>query len=334
MARWYLSDDNTDVIVTSRIRIARNISGVPFGVNLSEDDRKDINLRVKNAILESNTPFAKSLRFIEMKDIPENECYAMVERHIISPAFAKNRENKAIILSDDESICVMIGEEDHIRIQVLYSGMCLNKAYDMAERIDTLLCDKLHFAYDKQLGFLTECPTNLGTGLRASVMLHLPMLESSREMSVILDSVSKIGFTVRGMYGEGSDSSAGLYQLSNQITLGITEKDAIQNLQSIANQIVEREQKLRESYDGAVIEDKVWRAYGLLKNARNMSSKEMMSLVSMIKLGADMGILDIERHIPTQILTECQVNMLISKYGEMDAAERDIKRADAIRNLL
>lgn len=335
MSSWYMQNGkNSDVIITSRIRLARNISGVPFGSRLTSEQKKQINERVKSAICDSNTPFAKTLKYIDMNDVPENECYAMVERHIISPEFAQNRNNKAIIISEDESVCVMVGEEDHIRIQVLYSGLELEKAYDIAERIDTLLGDQLHFAFDEKLGYLTECPTNLGTGLRASVMLHLPLLESTREVAVISDSVSKIGFTVRGMYGEGSDSAASLYQLSNQITLGISEKDALKNLQAITMQIVEKELSLRASANATILEDKVYRAYGLLKNARIISTNEMMKLTSMIKLGIGMGIIDIDSTIPMRILIECQPYSLMRKYGVLEPEERDVKRASTIRNLL
>ena len=334
MSSWYTQCDNNDVIITSRIRLARNLSGVPFGSRLTAEQKKQINERVREAICDSNTPYAKTLKYIDMNDVPENECYAMVERHIISPEFAQNKENKAILISDDESICVMIGEEDHIRIQVLHSGLDLHKAYDIAERIDTFLGEKLNFAFSEKLGYLTECPTNLGTGLRASVMLHLPLLESTREISAIADSVSKIGFTVRGIYGESSESQASLYQLSNQITLGISEKDALKNLEAITTQIIDKELSLRETARGVALEDKVCRAYGILKNARIISSKEMMNLVSMIKLGVGMGIINIDNTLPMRILIECQPNMLMRKYGSQDAHERDVKRAETIRTLL
>ncbi|MBE6797626.1 MAG: protein arginine kinase [Ruminococcaceae bacterium] len=334
MSSWYTQCDNNDVIITSRIRLARNLSGVPFGTRLTDEQKKQINERVREAICDSNTPYAKTLKYIDMNDVPENECYAMMERHIISPEFAQNKENKAILISDDESICVMIGEEDHIRIQVLHSGLDLHKAYDIAERIDTFLGEKLNFAFSEKLGYLTECPTNLGTGLRASVMLHLPLLESTREISAIADSVSKIGFTVRGIYGESSESQASLYQLSNQITLGISEKDALKNLEAITTQIIDKELSLRETARGVALEDKVCRAYGILKNARIISSKEMMNLVSMIKLGVGMGIINIDNTLPMRILIECQPNMLMRKYGSLDAHERDVKRAQTIRTLL
>lgn len=334
MSSWYNDAVNNDIIVTSRIRLARNIQGIPFPSRMNDDMRTELNNSVKNAILESNTPFSKSLKFIDMNDVPEREAYAMAERHVISPEFAANKRNKAIIISEDESVCVMIGEEDHIRIQVVYSGLALEKAYDIAERIDTLLCDKLHFAFNPQLGFLTECPTNLGTGLRASVMLHLPLLEAANEVSVIAESVSKIGFTVRGMYGEGSEAEACLYQLSNQITLGISERDAIKNLEAITGQIIDKEQLCRAECNRIRLEDRIYRSYGILKNARLINTGEMMKYISLIKLGVSMGILQIDKTLPVRILIEGQPNMLMRRFGAMDSEERDIKRAEMIRDLL
>ncbi len=335
MSNWFNnSENNSDIVVTSRIRLARNIDNLPFPARMSAEMNIDLNKRVKAAILNSNTPFAKTLKFIDMNDVPENEVFAMVERHIISPEFAQNRENKAIVISDDESICVMIGEEDHIRIQVLKSGFSLSEAYDIAERLDRLLCDSLHFAFDSTLGFLTECPTNLGTGLRASVMLHLPALEANGEISYIADSVAKLGFTVRGMYGEGSGSKAGLYQLSNQITLGISEKDALNNLSGISKQIIEKENNARQLYKDVKAQDGIFRALGILKYARLISTEEMMNCISLIKLGISLGILEMDSGLPNKILIECQPNMLMTKFGIIDSEERDKQRADFIRQLL
>ena len=181
-----------------------------------------------------------------MNDVPEIERFAMVERHIISKRFASNCENRAIIISDDESICIMLGEEDHIRMQVLLGGFQLEVAYKIANDIDTILCGGLDIAFDDRIGFLTECPTNLGTGLRASVMLHLPLIEGNREIADISESISKIGLTVRGMYGEGTKALASLYQVSNQVTLGITEENAIDNLKIIVDQIIQKERNYRK----------------------------------------------------------------------------------------
>lgn len=335
MSSWYTQTaaDN-DIVISTRIRLARNLENIPFPSKMNGEMLDDVKYKVKKALLDSDTPFAKSLRFISMEDIPVSEIYAMVERHIISPEFAKNGKNGAVVISEDESICIMIGEEDHIRIQVILAGLQLDKAYEIAENLDRILCGCLNIAYDEQLGFLTECPTNIGTGLRASVMLHLPAMEGSGGVAEISDSIGKIGFTVRGMYGEGSKSKASLYQISNQITLGITEKNAIDNLNLIARQIAEKEREERKQLPLIKLQDIVFRAYGSLKYQRILSSDEMMKQVSKLKLGVSMGILSIDPALPFKIFMETQPNMLCRKYGEKTPEERDILRADIIREML
>ncbi len=331
MSRWYLdAAAQNDIAVSCRIRLARNIDGLPFSSRMTDNDRRILNERVKTAILNGNSQFSKNLKYINMSDIPEIQRYAMVERHIISPEFASKTDDTAIILSDDESISIMIGEEDHIRIQVLKSGMDFKEAYALAENVDRLLSSKLQFAFDKELGYLTECPTNLGTGLRASVMLHLPALENNNEIGGIIDSISKIGFTVRGMYGEGSKSLASLYQVSNQITLGISENSALENLKIIALQIIEKELKLRENGEKTKLEDICWRAVGILKNARILTSEETINLISRVKLGQSMGIIDINCK-PIKMLIEAQPYMLMQRYGVTEPDDRDVYRANMIR---
>lgn len=333
MSSWYtVSAPENDIVVSTRIRLARNLSDMPFPAKMTDAQREELKIRVKDALIESNTPFAKTLKFIDMAAVPENEVGAMVERHIISPEFAASNRNRAIILSEDESISIMIGEEDHLRIQVLLGGLQLEKAYDIAEQLDSILHAGLHFAYDSQLGFLTECPTNLGTGLRASVMLHLPVSEQRGEISLLSDTVGKIGFTVRGIYGEGSKSAASMYQISNQITLGISEKNALDNLKIIIGQIADKERNAAKEIKSIIIEDKAYRALGILRNSRILSGKEMMNLLSLIKLGQSVGI--IKEEINTiQLLIEGQPHMLMRKFGEMTPEERDICRASALREV-
>ncbi|MBQ4119230.1 MAG: protein arginine kinase [Clostridia bacterium] len=331
MSSWYQTNGpQDDIAVSSRIRLARNLSGIPFPARMTNLERAKLNAKVKKAIMESNTPFAKSLKYIDMRDVPETQKYAMVERHIISPEFAKLKDESAVILSSDESISIMIGEEDHIRIQVITSGLQLSEAYDVAERIDSLLHGSLQFAFDSNLGFLTECPTNLGTGLRASVMLHLPALENSGEIGELSSSIAKIGFTVRGMYGEGSKSAAALYQVSNQVTLGLSEKNALENLNIITTQLMEKELESRKKIDTISLEDICFRALATLKNARILSSSEMMQLISRVKLGQSMGILKIDA-LPIKVLVEAQPFMLMQKYGILEPKDRDIYRANMVR---
>lgn len=334
MSSWYTEPSpQDDIVVSTRIRLARNLSGIPFPSRMTESLREELNNRVKKAICESNAPFAKGLKYIDMSDVPENEIYAMVERHVISPEFASSTSKRAIILSEDESISIMIGEEDHIRIQVILGGLQLEKAYNIAEQIDKLLFDKLSFAFDSRLGYLTECPTNLGTGLRASLMLHLPVLESMGEIPQLAESIGKIGFTVRGMYGEGTKSNASLYQVSNQITLGLSENNALDNLKVIASQLAEREREEWSRFNKIKLEDICYRALGTLKSCRMLSSKEMMNLLSKVKLGISMGIINTDA-LPIKLLIEGQPYMLMKKYGQMEADERDIYRANYIREQL
>lgn len=332
MSCWYSEKaPQDDIVISTRIRLARNINGVPFPSKMSPLQIEKIGEDVRKAIVDSNTPYAKSLKCIRMEDIPENERFSMVERHIISREFALKYENRSIILSEDETISIMIGEEDHIRIQVILPGLQLEKAYNIAESIDSLLCASLDLAFDERLGFLTECPTNLGTGLRASVMMHLPALDSVGEIPILADSVSKIGFTVRGMYGEGSKALASLYQISNQITLGISEKTAIDNLKIITGQLAEQERNHRLKMNRIKIEDICMRAVGILKNARILSSGEMLKHLSEIKLGMSIGIVNLNIS-PIKLIIEGQPYMIMRRFGSMSTEERDIHRAEIIRN--
>lgn len=334
MSSWYKEKaPENDIVISSRIRLARNLEKMPFPAKMTPEERRKLNDAVKDAIAGNDDPLLSTLTFISMDDVPQNEIAAMVERHIISPEFAENAAGRALLLSQNESVSVMIGEEDHIRIQVICGGLQPEKAYETAARLDALLCEKLHFAFDSRLGYLTECPTNLGTGLRASVMLHLPVLESNNGISELTNSVAKIGFTVRGMYGEGSKSYASMYQISNQITLGITEQNAIENLKVITMQIVEKERTARENLNRIRLEDICFRALGVLQNCRLCSSEEMMRLLSSCQLGKSMGILTDEIH-PVSLLIEGQPHMLMKKYGAADAEERDRYRADFLRESL
>ena len=331
MASWYKNKDS-GIVISSRIRLARNLSDMPFPRRMTPQMFDELKQRVNSAIKALPSEF--SLKFIEMNDVPETEINAMVERHVISPDFAKCYKDRAIAISADESVSIMIGEEDHIRIQVILAGSSLDEAYSIADKIDTVLNESLNFAFDNRLGYLTECPTNIGTGLRASLMLHLPVCESRGEINMVADAAGKIGLTVRGMYGEGSKSSASLYQISNQITLGISEKNAIENLKVIASQIVEREKQGRSSIERLNIEDTVFRSLGTLKYARLLSTDEFMKHISMIKLGIDEGIIEEEKLNPIELLISAQPYMLMKNCAAQTPAERDEARAKMIREML
>lgn len=258
----------------------------------------------------------------------------MVERHIVSPEFISDRRGKAVLISEDESISIMINEEDHLRIQVLREGLSLKEAAETADRIDTLLSETLDFAYDSEFGYLTQCPTNLGTGLRASVMLHLPALTESGAMPRVSSNLSKLGLTLRGTYGEGSKITGALYQLSNQITLGLSESEAVENLRAITVQLMEEERKARSQMSENIAwQDKIDRAAGILKTARVLSSSECMELLSYIRLGLSTGVL---QGVTTQELNALMVNAqpatLMARAGkQLDQNQRDILRAQMAR---
>lgn len=341
MNKWFETDNKTNdrgVVVSTRIRLARNLSDIPFPNKMSAEQKKDVIDRVSKAL--SKAKFAKdiTLKMIDMEKLNNIEANAMAERRIISPEFASNREGRAIFISQDESVAVLVNEEDHIRIQVLASGSDLPVCLKIASEIDTYLDNKLSFAFDETLGYLTQCPTNLGTGLRASVMLHLPMMESGKMIENLASTVSKLGMTVRGSMGEGSASRGALYQISNQVTLGISEQNAIDNLMSIVNQVIRQEENLRKSayeHDKISTDDKIYRALGILSTARLLSSDELLHLLSLVRLGASLGVVKTDISVLNTLLFETGAYSVCARYGEgIDLRKRDELRALFVREKL
>ena len=341
MKKWYEADNNTNdsaIVVSTRIRLARNISDMPFPDRMNSEQKAEIIKRVEGAL--KNAKFTKDivLEKIEMDKLDDISAKAMAERRIISPEFANNREGRALFLSKDESVAVLVNEEDHIRIQVLSSGSDLPICLKIAAEIDTYLDSKIKFAFDQTLGYLTQCPTNLGTGLRASVMLHLPMMENAKVIENLANTISRLGMTIRGSMGEGSNSKGALYQVSNQVTLGISEQNAIDNLMSIVNQIIKQENSLRKrayEEDSVSTNDKIYRAYGILSNARLMSSEEILNLLSLIRLGNSIGVLKTDTVALNKLIFESGAYEIASNYGEMpNARKRDELRAELVRKTL
>ena len=336
-AKWYEKAGSCgDVVVSTRVRLARNLKQYPFPARASASQREAVERQVKDALLSGNSILSKEFRFVPLENTTQEEAVSLVERHIVSPEFIADRRGKAVLISADESISIMVNEEDHLRIQVLREGFSLKEAAETADRIDTLLSENLDFAFDPELGYLTQCPTNLGTGLRASVMLHLPGLTESGAMSRIASNLSKLGLTIRGTYGEGSKSIGALYQLSNQITLGLSENEAIENLRSITVQLMEEERKARAQMSEEIAwQDKIDRAAGVLKSARVLSSSEFMELLSYIRLGLSTGVL---QGVTTQELNALMVNAqpatLMARAGkQLDETQRDVLRADIAREV-
>ncbi len=321
------------VVISSRVRLARNLRSYPFPCRMNETQRTEVVDKVRTAI--NNLPY--EFMFVLMEDINELDAVAMVERHLISPDFASSRKGTALAVTKDESISIMINEEDHLRIQVIKPGLSLVDAYAIADEIDTILNRELEFAFDKQLGFLTQCPTNLGTGMRASVMMHLCAMGESHAVSRIAANLAKLGFVIRGTYGEGSEVSSALYQLSNQVTLGISEKSAIDNLLNISNQLMQSElatrSRLMESME---YQDKISRSMGILLTARLISHAEAVRLLSNVRLGITEGLIeDISLETVDSLMLSIQPASLMRAQGEkLTPSERDKARAKLIRETL
>lgn len=337
MKKWYTSSgNNSDVVMSTRIRLARNLHEYPFPARLDVKGETEVCEKVRDALFGGNSHMKDEFAYIKMDSLSETEAVALAEKHLISPEFAAERAGRALILNKDESVSIMLCEEDHVRIQVMTPGLDMESAYETADKIDTLLDSALGFAFDENLGYLTQCPTNLGTGMRASVMLHLPALTACGQIGKLASTVSKLGLTIRGSYGEGSETKGDFYQLSNQVTLGISEKAAMDNLKSITMQLVERERNLRKEMVGsAQIQDKIFRAYGLLKHSRVLSSDEFMELISLVRLGACEKLLDISQENISEVISAAQPASLILAKGEnAEAQQRDISRAELVRTKL
>ena len=324
-------------VISTRVRLARNLKDYPFPCRLSEQGRKKVIEKVTSAIRDSNSSIASDFNLIKLDDLTEAQGVSLVERHLVSPEFISETEGRALLLSKDESMSIMINEEDHIRLQVITDGLSLEQAYDTADKLDTLLDENLEFAFDDKLGYLTQCPTNLGTGMRGYVMLHLPELEKSRTIGRIAGNLSKLGLTIRGAYGEGSEPSGSLYQLSNQVTLGISEKAAIENLENITKQLVSQERQARERLAKSIdIQDSVSRSLGLLKSAMVMTHDEALKLLSNVRFGILSGqIKDVTAEVVDSLMEKIEPATLMVNSGKnLSAQERDIERAKILREAL
>lgn len=338
MKKWYEQNgEQGDVIVSTRVRLARNLRGYPFPAKLDLDGRQTVNELVRNAVQNGNSAIRDRFQYIEMEKLTEPEAVSLVERHLISPEFASEREGRALLLMDDESVSIMINEEDHVRLQVMQQGLSLSQAYEMADKLDTLLDESFSFAFDDRLGFLTQCPTNLGTGMRASLMLHLPALQESGAMNRIAMNLSKLGLTIRGIYGEGTSPKGAMYQLSNQVTLGLSEQAAIDNLKDIAMQLVAQERSARDSMARHIETlDAVGRSMGILQNARILTNDEFMKLISNVRLGIGMGVIkDVSFDTINALTIEAQPATLMKEAGKiLTPAERDERRAQLVKEKL
>lgn len=335
---YAINDNHCSPIVSSRIRLARNIANRNFPMMLSAMESEAIIEEIVKIFIEDSS-LHKKFDVNILKELDTLKLQELVENHLMSPNLFDNALKGALIVSKDKRISIMINEEDHIRIQSIEKGFQLDEAFKAANDIDDVLEERLGYAFDEMLGFLTSCVTNVGTGLRASAMLHLPALRVIGELNKIIQMLSKIGFTVRGTYGEGSEALGNMFQISNQITLGVSEQEIIKAVTNIVNQLVEKEKKARAvllEKDRVLVEDKIYRSFGILKNARLLSYKESMMLLSDVILGAHMGILtEVNKETLYHTINCIQPASLQLKYDEkMSDRERDVKRAELIKELI
>lgn len=328
--------DNS-VVITSRIRLARNLNGVSFPGWAKKNERLSVMEMILPELVDlplMSDGFAK-----ELSELTSLNKQVMVERHLISREQAARSEGCAAVVNRKQSLSVMVNEEDHLRMQSICSGLHLRKAYDLIDQVDQQLEKKLPYAFDPKLGYITACPTNVGTGMRASAMLHLPALVLSEQIGQVLQAVSKIGLAVRGLFGEGTESLGHLFQISNQSTLGESEEVILERLERVIKQVANHEKNARlkileEDPDSLI--DKIGRAYGTLKFANLFDSKEAFSQISLIRLGADLGFFE------EGTMQQCDALMMeiqpahlqIFAGEELEPEKRDLIRAEIIRDQL
>lgn len=340
--RWMDSTagPEADIVISSRIRLARNLDRIPFPHLLNKQNGKKVTDLIKQACSQSDYKPLYTMTGVAFDQISELDRQILVEKHLISPGHAHfNDSYRGLLVNDDGSQSIMINEEDHLRIQGLLPGFDLEKCNQQVQALDDELEKFLNYAFDDHRGYLTACPTNVGTGMRASVMLHLPGMAMTAQTNRIFHSIGQVGMTVRGLYGEGTEVLGNLYQLSNQVTLGLSEEEICHNLTLMTRQIVEQERMVRDSLRSGMayqIRDRIGRAYGLLSHAAIISSNEALTLLSDLRLGIDMGLI---KHIQAAAINELIVAIrpahLQKRAGqEMDAFQRDVKRAEVIKDIL
>jgi protein arginine kinase len=337
-ASWLSGEGKSaEIVLSSRVRLARNITTFPFPPVADTDTREKVLAYVKTAI--DKTEKLKHGCFCNSGELSTLDMSFLMERHLISPEFSKAQSARGIFIDRDESVSIMVNEEDHLRIQAIKSGLDIKSSWEAADIADDELAHSLEFDYDSSFGYLTSCPTNVGTGMRASVLVHLPGLVLTREIEKVISRISRVGLTVRGFYGEGTDVLGNLFQISNQRTLGRSEEDIIGDLERVTQQIIEYEHNARTTlYNDARehIEDKIWRSYGILTHARVLTSSEVMNLLSAIRLGIGMKTLnDIPLGLINELLLLSQPAHLQKMYArEMTTNERDAVRAELVRTKL
>src|SRR5262245_45572570 len=327
----------SDIVVSTRVRLARNLRHVPFTHRARDEQLQGVLASVVNA-LQRAASFQDGM-LLRMNELSTVDRQVLVERHLVSHELGDGTRPRGIFIAPEERLSLMINEEDHLRLQAMASGFQPAEAWSAADRADDELGESLDFAFSEEIGYLTSCPTNTGTGLRASVLIHLPALVLLQEIHKVLKSIMQVGLNVRGLYGEHSDVMGNLFQVSNQTTLGQNERDSIESLERVTRQVIETEERARERLlrDARIqTEDKVWRAYGLLRYCRSISSQEVINLCSAVRLGVSLGVAGLcPLHVINELLVLTQPAHLQRYYGgELTPEERNVYRAQFVRERL
>ncbi len=328
----------SDIVISSRARLARNLDGRKFLFRTSEGEKAEIERYLYEKLKDIPAP-GGDLTYFRLDELDAIERLLLVERHLVSKEHASASGARGVFVSKSESISIMVNEEDHLRIQALHSGLQLERTWQEINDLDSEIEKLVNYAYSPKFGYLTCCPTNVGTGMRASVMLHLPTLVMTKQIAKVFESVSKIGLAVRGLYGEGTYASGDFYQISNQLTLGKSEMSIVENIGSVVPQIVRYERSVREallSQSKSLLEDRLWRAYGLLQNARVISSEETLDLLSAVRLGINLEIINkVDMPSVNALFVLTQPAHLQKMHNKrLDQVFRDEARAEFIRKRL
>jgi len=327
----------SNIVMSSRIRLARNLFSVPFPNKASKKDLLHVLATVQEA--KDKIDYFKDATLFQMSELDSIDRQFLIERHLMSHEHSSNPEGKALIVSQEEILSVMINEEDHLRIQVMHSGLNLHETWKIIDMIDDKLSGILQYAFLNTWGYLTACPTNTGTAMRGSVMLHLPALVMTKQINKVLTAIAKLSFASRGFYGEGTQARGNFYQISNQVSLGHSEEDIIQNINGLIRQVIEQEEQARQALilqNKPMLEDKIFRSLVVIKNAHIISSQETIELLSMVRLGMDLGLVkNIDRCTINELLILIQPAHLQKIEGKkLSATARDIRRASLMREKL
>jgi protein arginine kinase len=337
MSKWYIdAGPDSDIVVSSRVRLARNFKNYPFPKRSTREDQENIIKETNEALFKGNPELRDNLSLIMFRDIPPIERQILVEKHLVSKELAESSLVVGALISDDEQISIMLNEEDHLRIQCLASGMQLEKVFDLCNSLDDIISERIEYAFDESIGYLTSCPTNVGTAVRASLMLHLPALTMTGYIKTVLESCGKLGLAVRGLYGENTEAHGNMYQLSNQITLGRSEIDIVLSIKNIGIQIIEQERLLRSELlkrNTRRLEDRIMRSYGILRYTRILTSEEALKRLSDIRLGINLGLIDeLSETDVNEMILNIQPGSLQKYAGKiLKPDDRDSMRAEYVR---